>query len=173
MKTTQQWLVEIKANPAKLTHWLARQYIGEALAAERIQSLADVTENRSKYLLERIARDEAKHCEWVGELLTARGISLPDPTYHDTRYWEPILANLHTFSEITAAGHHAEAMRLIRIKALAADTDIPEDIRNVFARILPDEEMHTKAFAAMSNEDAILSTKELHNAGLEMLGLEI
>jgi rubrerythrin len=173
MKTTQQWLSEVKASPDKLTHWLQRQYIGEALAAERIQSLADVTNNRNKHLLERIAHDEVKHCEWVAELLTARGIKLPVATYEGMRYWEPILQNLHTFSEIAGAGHHAEAMRLVRIKALASDIDIDEDIRNVFAKILPDEEMHSKAFASMSTADAIETTRLLHSAGLDLLGLEM
>mgnify|MGYP000211553779 FL=1 len=173
MKTTQQWLDEVKASPEKLTQWLERQYVGEALAAERIQSLADCTPGRANAILEKIAADEKKHTEWVAELLTARGITLPAPTYDGTRYWEPILENLHTFSEIAGAGHHAEAMRLIRIRALAVDEDIDEDIREVFTRILPDEEMHAKAFAALSTPESIESTRQLHNAGLELLGLEI
>ena len=173
MKTTEQWLSEIKASPEKLTHWLTRQYIGEALAADRIQSLADYTDTRAKPILDKIAADEAKHAEWIGSLLTARGIPLPAPTYDGVRYWKPILENLNTFEEVTAAGHHAEAMRLVRIRALSQDLDIDADIREVFAKILPDEEMHTKAFAAMSTPDAIESTRSLHTAGLEQLGLVI
>ena len=173
MKTTQQWLSEVKASPEKLTQWLERQYVGEALAAERIQSLADCTPGRANAILAKIASDELKHTEWVAELLTARGIALPTPTYDGTRYWEPILENLHTFTEVAAAGHHAEAMRLVRIRALADDAEIDQDIRDVFARILPDEEMHAKAFEALSTPEAIESTRSLHNAGLELLGLEI
>ena len=173
MKTTELWLSEIKASTAKLNAWLERQYIGEALAAERIQSLADKVDGRNKQLLEHIARDEKKHCEWVAELLVARGIELPAATYDNTRYWGPILDNVHTFSEVTAAGHHAEAMRLVRIRALAHDSEIADDIRTVFAKILPDEEMHSRAFSAMSTPEAIAATRELHTAGLEMLGLTI
>jgi len=80
---------------------------------------------------------------------------------------------LHTFEEIAGAGHHAETMRLLRITELANDQEIDADIREVFSNILPDEEFHAKAFAAMSTEDAIEATRELHNIGLEMLGLEI
>lgn len=174
MKTTKQWLAEVKAEPAKLKQWLERQYIGEALAAERIETLAELkTGTRFGRVLERIASDERKHSLWVAELLTSRGIDLPTPTMEDTRYWEPILDNLHTFEEIAGAGHHAETMRLLRITELANDEEIAEDIRTVFAKILPDEEFHAKAFAAMSNEDAIESTRELHEMGLEMLGLEV
>lgn len=173
MKTTQQWLSEIKADPEKLIHWLQRQYVGEALAADRIQALADATQGRVNPILEKIAADEKKHTQWVAELLTARGIKLQTPTYDGARYWEPILQNLHTFSEIAGAGHHAEAMRLVRIRSLANDIEIDADIREVFARILSDEEMHSKAFAALSTPEAIESTRKLHNAGLELLGLEI
>lgn len=173
MKTTQQWLTEVKADPAKLTQWLERQYVGEALAAERIQSLADQTNTRSKKVLERIASDEQKHTKWVAELLVARGIPLPELTYEGTRYWKPILDNMHSFEEVAGVGHHAEAMRLVRIRALAVDPDIDADIREVFTQILPDEEFHAKAFAAMSTPEAIENTRKLHEAGLELLGLEI
>jgi rubrerythrin len=64
-------------------------------------------------------------------------------------------------------------MRLIRIRALSEDVEMPDDIRKVFENILPDEEFHAKAFAAMSTEEAIESTGKLHDMGLEMLGLEI
>jgi len=173
MKTTEQWLNEIKASPAKLEHWLQRQYVGEALAAVRIKSLAETTETRAYHVLEKIAQDEAKHCEWIKELLVTRGIVLPEITLDGTRYWEPILKNIHTFEEIAGAGHHAEAMRLVRIRALAADESIAEDIRTVFTNILPDEEMHSRAFASMSTTEAIESTRSLHEKGLEVLGLEM
>jgi rubrerythrin len=174
MKTTKQWLEQIKADPVKLKQWLERQYIGEYLAAERIADLAhEQRATRFGRVLENIAIDELTHSKWVGKLLTDRGMTLPEPTIKDTRYWEPILNNLHTFEEIAGAGHHAETMRLRRIRALAADEEIAQDIRDVFAKILPDEEFHAKAFAAMSTTDAIESTRELHNMGLEMLGLEV
>lgn len=89
------------------------------------------------------------------------------------RYWEPILGNLHTFEEIAGAGHHAEAMRLVRIAALAKDPDIDEDIRTVFTLILPDEQFHTVAFGKLSTPEAIEKTRPLHEAGLELLGLVI
>lgn len=173
MKTTKQWLSEIKADPNKLNKWLERQYVGEALAAHRISRLADMVEGRYQAVLMKIANDELMHCQWVQGLLETRGIPLPEVTLDGTRYWEPILDNLHNFDEIAGAGHHAEEMRLVRIRALAADEEIAVDIRQVFTNILPDEEMHAKAFGAMSTPEAIESTRKLHKAGLEVLGLEI
>jgi rubrerythrin len=174
-KTTQSWLTEIKSSPAKLEHWLQRQYVGEALAADRIQKLAIAMsgQGRRELLLKKIANDESKHCEWIKQLLINRSIPLPEVTIHNTRYWEPILNHLTSFEEIAGAGHHAEGMRLVRIKALGADPEIDADIREVFLKILPDEEMHTKAFAAMSTAEAIESTRTYHKNGLEALGLEI
>lgn len=173
MKTTQQWLDEIKSSPEKLNHWLQRQYVGEALAADRIQRLADAAVGRYQGLLMKIAHDELTHAGWVRDLLETRGIELPEVTLDDTRYWEPILDNLHSFDEIAGAGHHAETMRLVRIRALAADKDIAVDIRQVFTNILPDEEMHARAFEAMSTPEAIAKTESLHKQGLNTLGLEI
>jgi hypothetical protein len=180
MKTTEQWLVEIKQSSAKLAHWLTRQYIGEALAASRLDSLmespllkfADDTTGKAR-ILGRIAVDEATHRDWIGELLTTRGIPLPAITYAGDRYWEPILKNLTNFEELAGAGHHAEKMRLIRIRALCSDNEIDSDIRSVFQKILPDEIFHTAAFAHMSTPQALESTADYHTQGLNALGLLI
>lgn len=176
MKTTQQWLDEVKSSPAKLEHWLERQYVGEALAAIRIQSLSstfDKLEPKQAALLQRIAADEQKHRDWIADLLKVRNISLPEVTPDGTRYWEPILDHVHAFEEVAGAGHHAETMRLIRIEALAADTEIDSDIREVFGRILVDEQFHAKAFEKLSTPEAIEKTRPLHEAGLKILGLVI
>ena len=36
-KTSKQWVEEVSKDPAKLQHWLERQYIGEELAARRLE----------------------------------------------------------------------------------------------------------------------------------------
>lgn len=64
MKTTEQWLHEVKTVPGKLDQWLIRQYIGEALAAQRISSLAESQIGTSNFkLLMKTASDEVKHTE--------------------------------------------------------------------------------------------------------------
>ena len=174
MKTTEQWLDGILSSKAELDHWLERQYIGELTAAKRIRALADTAPEKFKPVINRIAGDETQHAFWVGMLLKTRGINTPnvDKADAEARYWKPILSELDTFEKTAAAGHHAEGMRLIRIRALAADERVDSDIREVFAKILPDEEFHERAFGAMTSKEAIEVTRNLHELGLELLGLE-
>jgi rubrerythrin len=170
---TEQWLDKITSDKEKLTHWLERQFIGEITAAKRIRKLADEAPEKFKPVLNRIADDEALHAFWVGELLVARNIQIPVIEHPEDRYWKPILSELDTFEKTAAAGHHAEGMRLVRIRALADSDKVDSDIREVFRKILPDEEFHEKAFGKMSNDEAVKYMQDKHEAGLELLGLEI
>lgn len=174
MKTTAEWLHEIKTVPGKLEAWLERQFIGEMLAAARINDLAGRTSQPlHTMVLGQIAQDEAKHARWVADLLLDRGMLLPMPTIDGTRYWEPVLRCIDSLDEHYAAGHHAEAMRLVRIQALAQDPDIPKDIRRVFSKILPDERFHARAFQQLATPEAIERMAIHHEAGLRMLGLTL
>lgn len=170
---TEQWLDKITSSKEELNHWLRRQYIGELTAATRIHKLATEAPEKFKPVLSKIAVDEALHACWVMELLVNRGLALPEIEHAEDRYWKPILSELDTFEKTAAAGHHAEGMRLVRIRALADSEKVDEDIREVFRKILPDEEYHEKAFGAMSNDEAIAEMLGKHEAGLSMLGLEI
>ena len=170
---TKEWLNKTLSSDAELHHWLERQYIGEITAAKRIHKLADEAPEKFKPVLSKIAVDEALHACWVMDLLVARGISVPSIEHSEDRYWKPILSELDTFEKTAAAGYHAEGMRLVRIRALASDIRVDQDIRDVFAKILPDEEFHEKAFGAMSTDEAKGFMSSKHEEGLSRLGLEI
>lgn len=173
MKTVQTWINEVLSSHTKLEHWLGRQYVGEVLAANRIATLAEKVQGNWKPVLHRIAEDEANHARWVLELLTARGLPIPAVSYDGTRYWEPILKDGMDVQTLLAAGAHAEEMRLHRIRAIAENPAFDQDIREVFQRILPDEEFHAKAFAAAAGPEAVASAAHQHHLGLEALGLEV
>jgi len=170
---TEQWLDKVTSSKAELHHWLERQYIGEITAARRISQLVQESPVKFKPVLTRIAADELQHALWVWELLAIRDISVPTIEHAEDRYWKPILNELDTFEKTAAAGHHAEGMRLVRIRALAESDKVDEDIRSVFRKILPDEEFHEKAFGKMSDSESVEFMRDKHEAGLEMLGLEI
>lgn len=172
MKTTKDWLEEVTNNSDKFNRWLERQYVGEMLAADRIRSLAEM-ESPFKYTLKVVADQELVHAKWIRGLLIKRKIALPEVTLDGTRYWEPILGELINLDELCAAGHHAEAMRLVRIRAIADCNEMPDDVRKIFKRIESDEAFHAEVFGLMSTEAAKTKTFDLHLKGLEMLGLTL
>lgn len=173
--TTQQWLAKILSSKEELHNWLVRQYIGEMTAFGRIARLIASAPEKNRLILWKIADDEFRHAMWVSELLVARGIPWPGiaNSKSEERYWKPVKEGMETFEDTAAAGHYAESMRLVRIRAIVNCTEIDKDIRDVFVKILPDEEMHEKAFKAMTNQASLDKMKSKHEAGLKLLGLEI
>lgn len=173
---TQEWLTKILSSKEELHHWLERQYIGEVTAAERIENLpwVFILPKDKRITLYNISADERKHAKWVKGLLEARSIPIPEIKNAEDRYWKPVLeGSTDSFEELTAAGHHAEGMRLVRIRALADCEGIDQDIRDVFKRILPDEIFHEKAFGGLSTPEALEKMSVKHQEGLRLLGLEI
>lgn len=173
MKTSTQWWNDVSSDPEKIIAWLKDQYHGERTAATRVASLlVDYPEmsESAKTIIQRIAVDESTHAEWVGELLTSRGIT-PEILNKESRYWDKVLPKeAVTFEEICAVGHHAEEMRLERIRVIAKDENHP-DIAKVFAAILPDEEFHARAFEKLSSPECIAEAEISHLDGRNSLGL--
>lgn len=173
MKTSAQWWSETRDNPQRLTSWLHDQYRGEVTASARILGLRDrfTDEGTRAYkVLTVIARQERTHAAWVAELLEARGLS-PNVHAGDDRYWRTVLPNLRDLETGAAIGAHAERMRLERIEVIATDPKAPLDIRRVFARILPEEHFHARAFAQLATPEALAATATSHALGREVLGL--
>ncbi|KAI9549432.1 hypothetical protein GHT06_001832 [Daphnia sinensis] len=121
-------------------------------------------------VIEKIASDEEKHSEWVKQLLVNRNIEIPSTDDAEKRYWSKIGLEDLSFEDTAAAGHHAEHMRLVRIRALADSEKVDNDIREVFGKILPDEEFHEKAFKIMATEESIKKMLDKHEAGMQSLG---
>ncbi len=171
MKTSQQWWIETKADPAKLNDWLRKQYHGERTAAERIEEMAMEALPVYQPNLMLIAAQERQHAEWVLDLLLSRGI---DVGTHDekARYWSQVNAAAVGFQDKAAVATLAEGMRLERIRVIAADHHAPADIRKVFQDILVDEEWHEQAFGEMTTAANIEKLRPYHNMGREVLGLE-
>ena len=92
-----------------------------------------------------IAAQERTHASWVGQLLQARGVT-PQLLDKDDRYWRETLTGIDSLESGAAVAAHAEDMRLARIEVIASDSDphVPDDIRSVFARILPQERFHAR-----------------------------
>lgn len=177
--TSVTWWNQTKRSPDTLAHWLRSQLRGETTACARIKDLRDqyCAEGSRQYrLLTVIAEQEHLHATWMEQLLIARGISTDVGTTQE-RYWKQTLGkskNLSldlNFDTGCAVGAHAEKMRLERIEAIANDPEAPEDIRTVFAKILPQERFHERAFRELTTPEALERTKDAHQLGRKALGL--
>jgi rubrerythrin len=175
-RTSLQWWQEVKADQTKLMAWLRKQYHGEATAAVRIRSFLDKYEKQARdpkwvMTVEEIAGQEQMHAEWVGELLRTRGEEPKVNISKDEPYWEATLSGIDSWESGCAVAAHAEKMRLARIRVIVADPDTPEDIKDVFSRILPQEEFHERAFRSFTTDSALTAALENHTIGAAALGL--
>jgi len=177
MKTSVQWWNEVKVDAVKTEDWLKKQWRGEVTAVFRIKRLAHQfvdPESREAKVLHAIAEQEKTHAEWVGDLLKARGINMEAANLEEAenRYWAQTLPGITSLPTGAAVAAHAEGMRLERIRAIASDEDAPADIREVFTKILKDEEWHERAFTELSTPEAMIATEGSHELGRTALGLE-
>ena len=171
--TSVQWWRQVKTNADALLDWLADQYHGEITAHERIRQFADQYAPEGsphRHVLGIIAEQELAHANWVGELLTTRGLA-PQKLVKPERYWERTLRQIDSLESGAAVAAHAEAMRLERITVIANDSEAPADIRAVFRRILPQEKFHARAFAKMAGDTALMSAARSHADGMAAIGL--
>jgi rubrerythrin len=178
MRTSEEWWQGVKADPSLLLEWLQKQYHGEATAAVRMREFlarygSQAREPRWVATVEEIARQEEAHAVWVGELLRTRGEEPAIIPGKVERYWQATLPGIESWESGCAVAALAEAMRLDRIRVIAADPDAPADVREVFARILPQEEFHERAFRAFASDAAMTAALEGHLSGAEALGLVV
>lgn len=172
-RSSEQWWQELKLSPERQIDWLKKQYHGELLAAERVAKFRDDSFGTEWFkTLDAIASQEAKHAQWVGELLQARGIE-PQRLQKEERYWNITLAGVNAFEELAAAAAHAEAMRLERIKVIQADPETEPDIKAVFTQILREEEFHVSAFTRMAGDSALQAALAKHEAGMAAINVSM
>jgi rubrerythrin len=173
MTTSKAWWAKTQGDSAALRGWLRDQFRGEATAAARIDLLRDAfttPRSRAYRILSVIAAQERRHAQWVGELLAARGEPLTIDAKAD-RYWPRVLHGIDDLETGAAIGAHAERMRLERIETIANDEGAADDIRRVFAKILPEERFHERAFRSLAGVDAMERTAGAHELGRRALGL--
>ncbi|KIG13774.1 hypothetical protein DB30_07620 [Enhygromyxa salina] len=172
-QTSESWWQATKTDDHKLVAWLYKQYRGEIGAGQRIRALRDryaLATGLPARTLTKIAAQEDRHAQWIAGLLQARGHA-PEVKPAKERYWRAALESLHDLETGCAIGAHAERMRLERIEVIANDPEAPADVRAVFARILPEERFHERAFRSLASEAALAATAGAHALGRAALGL--
>ena len=173
-RDSARWWEETRSDTSRLVDWLFDQFRGEATAASRIERLRDTyaaPSGRAHRVLTVIAGQERRHAEWVAGLLRARGLAPEVRGEPEARYWARMLPGIHDLETGCAVGAHAERMRLERIEVIAADPTAPEDVRDVFARILREERFHERAFRELATPESLERTRDAHALGREALGL--
>jgi tRNA isopentenyl-2-thiomethyl-A-37 hydroxylase MiaE len=175
--TPQQWWDKTKNDPVRLADWLKRQYRGEITAAKRIlryaAEYADQIDPYTVQQLGKLASDELRHAQIVKGLMDSRSIKPMPQDEAEDRYWKKVLPSIASLDTFFAVGAHAEAMRLERIKVIYQDSTAPYDIVNAFGLIYRDEMWHAEFFRGKASESALKETEKDHEAGLQVLGLEI
>lgn len=171
--TSQEWWDSIKGDDELITEWLKKQWIGETTATARIRRLKDNYTNTHHDKLEQIAKEEELHAKWIQGLLESYNVDVSelDVSQAESRYWAEVLPGIIDFETGAAVAAHAELMRLERIMVIVNDPSTPENIREVFAKILPMEERHESLFWKMTT--AKIWNEQMHSQllGEEALGL--
>lgn len=179
MQTSKQWWDATKHDEQALERWLTAQYIGERTAVMRLQKLAQICLEHNlpawkRRLVKLIAGDEYKHASWVADLLFHFQFPVPfvhDKAVYEGRYWEKVLVGDKTVEDLFAVGALAEDMRLKRIRAIVEDPETHPKFREIFAKILDDEEGHAAIFAVLAGPEALARNAGQHAEGYKALGL--
>ena len=173
---TIAWWERCLADKEKLEHWLVALYNNEKDADNRFQAFATAycgnDEEAANTFLE-IARQECNHAALVEKILKDRGVMLYVKSSKDGRYWRntrPCICDMQTAAAI---GAYAEGLSLKRMRVIIKHKSTPEDLRELFKVIEPEESFHAKALEKIATKYGMKKVKDCHDKGLEELGLKI
>jgi len=175
-KITEAWWTECINNPEKLQHWLVGLYNNEKDAEERFIDFANTycLEDKEAYdIFIEIAQQEHNHAILVDNILRARGIELYSKSTKDGRYWKNALPCVCDMQTAAAIGAYAEGLSLRRMRVIINDENTPDDLRDMFAIIEPEESYHAKILQKIATKHGMASVRDCHDKGLEELGLKI
>lgn len=176
LKITADWWKECLANPEKLEHWLVSLYNNEKDAEERFIDFANryCQEDKEAYdTFMYIADQERTHAVLVQFVLMNRNIQKYDKSSKNGRYWRNTLPCIVDKTTAAAIGAFAEGLSLKRMRVIVKDEDTPEDIKNLFRIIEPEESFHARALEKIATKYGMKEVKDCHDKGLEELGLKI
>ena len=173
---TEKWWHECLNNKEKLEHWLVSLYNNEKDAEERFLSFAneycsDDPEAYAIFII--IAEQERNHAVLVDKILQNRIIEKHEKSSKNGRYWRNTLSCIVDKKTAAAIGAYAEGLSLSRMRVIIADKNTPNDIKELFKIIEPEESYHAKSLRAIATIHGMKNVKDCHDKGLEELGLKI
>lgn len=174
---TRTWWLELLANQTRLHSWLVRLYNNERDACGRFQDFAArycKDDLEAYHLFSFIAEQERKHGLIVLNVLIERKIvEREKPAGLAERYWQNVLPCVKDKASAAGVGALAEQLSLERMRVIINCDETPDDLREMFRQIEPDESLHAKALANLAGKHGISSVIDCHSAGLEALGLKL
>ena len=175
-KITENWWKECLSNKEKLDHWLVGLYNNEKDAEERFISFTNtycINDKESYDIFIEIAEQERNHSVLVEEILKNRNIKIYEKSTKNGRYWRNTLPCVVDKETAAAIGAYAEGLSLRRMRIIIKDKNTPDDIRNLFKIIEPEESYHAKILQKIAKKNGMKNVKDCHDKGLEELGLKI
>lgn len=176
LKLTKDWWHECLKNNEKLEHWLVGLYNNEKDAEERFIDFANTycKDDLSAYnIFRNIAKQEANHALLVEKVLLNREIELYYKSPKNGRYWRNTLPCICDKETAAAIGAYAEGLSLARMRIIIKDPNTPQDIKEMFKVIEPEESYHAKILESIATKYGMKNVKDCHDKGLEALGLKI
>ena len=173
---TEKWWVACLNDKEKLEHWLVSLYNNEKDAEQRFIEFANeyCTEDKEAYdIFIIIAGQESNHAVLVEKILEARGIEKYEKSSKDGRYWRNTLKCVCDKKTASAIGAFAEGLSLARMRVIIADKNTPEDLKELFKIVEPEESYHAMILRKIATKHGMDSVRDCHDKGLEELGLKI
>jgi len=175
-KLTEQWWDKCLNDPEKLEHWLVSLYNNEKDAEDRFNEFADKyceNDREAYYTFKLIAEQERKHASLVEAILKNRGIEIFIKSSKNGRYWRNTVPCMVDKKTAAAIGAYAETLSLNRMRVIIKDSRTPEDLKDLFKVIEPEESFHAKSLKKIATDYGMKEVKDCHDKGLEALGLKI
>jgi len=176
LKVTKQWWNKCLNDPEKLEHWLVALYNNEKDAEYRFVDFATkycINDKEAYDIFMLIALQEKNHAELVEKILVNRGISLYEKTSKNGRYWKNTLPCVCDMQTAAAIGAYAEGLSLKRMRVILKDPNTPDDLKELFKVVEPEESYHAKALEKIATKYGMKNVKDCHDKGLEELGLKM
>lgn len=175
-KLTENWWKKCLDDKEKLEHWLVSLYNNEKDAEERFKDFAnkycEVGSEEYNVFME-ISEQEANHAVLVERVILNRGATIYQKSSKDGRYWRNTLPCICDKKTAAAIGAYAESLSLNRMRVIIKDEQTPEDLKEMFKVIEPEESYHAKSLKKIATKYGMDKVKDCHDKGLDELGLKI
>lgn len=174
LQFTKDWWKRCLADPAKLAAWLQKLQITEISgytdwADVFIPRYRKEINSRTESILTNIALDEMKHSQLLLGLMLERRIKPLETLECQSTYWATMYLCQTDLNTCCAANFFGESLAADRFEVIESMKETPSDIRDVIARILPDEIFHKVTLKKLAGDEAIETMREAHETAVARL----